>query len=69
MDSYSSLTVNGIVTMGERVNIFHFKIQVSTEDVAAKLSGDGQNKCNSNELQKDNTNVHLTQSMDSKHLL
>lgn len=54
--------------MGERVNIFHFKIQVSTEEVAAKLWGDGQNKRNSSELQKDNTNLHLTQGADSKHL-
>lgn len=39
------------------------------EDITAKLWGDEQNKCNSNELQKGNTNTHLKQGIDSKHLL
>lgn len=63
------MTVNKIVAMGEKVNIFHLKIQVSTKEVTAKLWGDGQNTTKPNELQKDNTNMHTIQEADSKHLL
>lgn len=47
--------------MGEKVYMFHLNPQVSTEEVTAKLCSEGQNTYKINELQKDNTNMHMTQ--------
>jgi len=63
------LTVNKIVASGEKVNIFHLKNQVSAKEVTAKPRGGGQNTCKINELQKENTNTHMTQGAQSNCLL